>query len=169
MPGSKRRSSYKRKRKGFNGTQRQKRPRSDDPGQVTSVFEKGDEIEGRMSSQRQSQTESQTQNIPVGNVAGSSSLSTPVSTVSRRKLDAYEKDFSTLNLSQSDCETKSDSGSLTQYSNCTGPESEEQEQVSGYRLIYMNLMSDAMVDVHECKKGKLLLREDYKERLTLKR
>ena len=64
MPGSKKRSSYKRKRKGFNGTQRQEIPRSDDPDQVTSVFEKGDEIEDRISSQRQSQTESQTQNIP---------------------------------------------------------------------------------------------------------
>ena len=87
MPGSKKRSSYKRKRKSFNGTQRQKIPRSDDPDQVTRVFEKGDEIEGR-----QSQTESQTQNTPVGNVAGSSSLSTPVSTVSKRKLDAHKKD-----------------------------------------------------------------------------
>ena len=100
MPGSKKRSSYKRKRKGFNGTQRQKIPWSDDPDQVTSVLGKGDEIEGRISSQRQSQTESQTQNIPVGNVAGSSSLSTPVSTVSKRKLDAHKKDFSPLNLSQ---------------------------------------------------------------------
>ena len=70
MPGSKKRSSYKTKRKGFNGTQIQKIPRSDDPDQVTSVFEKGDEIEGRISTQ--SQTESQTQNISVGNVAGSS-------------------------------------------------------------------------------------------------
>ena len=92
MPGSKKRSSYKRKRKGFNGTQRQKIPRSDDPDQVTSVFEKGDEIEGRISSQRQNQTESQTQKIPVGNVAGSSSMSTPVSTVSKRKLDVHKKD-----------------------------------------------------------------------------
>ena len=34
----------------------------------------------------------------------------------------------------------------------------------------MNLMSDAMVSVHKCKKGKLLLREDYKVivRLLLK-
>ena len=70
----------------------EKIPRSDDPDQVTSVFEKGDEIEGRISSQRQSQTESQTKNIPVGNVAGSSSLSTSVSTVSKRKLDAHKKD-----------------------------------------------------------------------------
>ena len=84
--------------------------KTDDPDQVTSVFEKGDEIEGRTSSQ--SQTESQTQNIPVGNVAGSSSLTTPVSTVSKRKIDAHKKDFCRLNLSQSDCETKSESGSL---------------------------------------------------------
>ena len=86
MHGSKKRSSYKRKRKGFNGIQRQKIPRSDDPDQVTnkvtSVFQKEDEIQGRVSSQTQSQTESQTQIIPVGNVAGSSSLSTPVSTFS---------------------------------------------------------------------------------------
>ena len=73
-----------------------------------------------------------------------------------------------LNLSQSDCETKSESLSLSQYSNYTGPESEEQEQLSGYRLIDMNLMSDAMVSVHKSKKGKLLLREDYKERYGLK-
>ena len=32
----------------------------------------------------------------------------------------------------------------------------------------MKLFSDAMVDVHKCKKGKLLLREDYKERYGLK-
>ena len=56
--------------KGFNGTQRQKIPRPDDPDQVTSVYEKRNEIEGRISSQ--SQTEIQTQNIPVDNVAGSS-------------------------------------------------------------------------------------------------
>ena len=56
------------------------------------------------------------------------------------------------------------SGSLSQYSNYTDPESEEQEQLSGYRLIDMNLMSDAIVNVHKCKKGKLLLREDYKDR-----
>ena len=31
----------------------------------------------------------------------------------------------------------------------------------------MNLMSDALVNVHKCKKGKLLLREDYKERYGL--
>ena len=81
MPGSKKRTSYKRKRKGFNKIQRQKIPRSDNPDQVTSAFQKGDEIEGRISSQAQSQTESQTQIIPVDNVAGSSSLSTPVRTV----------------------------------------------------------------------------------------
>ena len=50
----------------------------------------------------------------------------------------------------------------------THPESEEQEQLSGYRLIDMNLMNDATVNVHKCKKGKLLLREDYKERHDLK-
>ena len=102
MPGSKKRSSYKRKQKGFNGTQGQKIPRSDNRDQVTSVF---NEIEGRISSQKKSQTEKQTQNIPVGNVAGSSSLSTPVSTVLKRKLDAHKKDFSPLNLSQSDWDT----------------------------------------------------------------
>ena len=32
----------------------------------------------------------------------------------------------------------------------------------------MNLMSDAMVSVRKCEKGKLLLREDYKERYGLK-
>ena len=78
------------------------------------------------------------------------------------------KDFPPLNLSQSDCKTKSQSGSLSQYSNYTGPESEEQEQLCGYRLIDMNLMSDAMVNVHKRKKGKLLLREYYKERYRLK-
>ena len=73
-----------------------------------------------------------------------------------------------MNLSQSDCEAKSESLSLSQYSNYTDPESEEQEQLSGYSLIDMNLMSDAMVSVQKCKKGKLLLREDYKERYGLK-
>ena len=50
----------------------------------------------------------------------------------------------------------------------TGPESDKQEQLSGYRLIDMNLMSDAMVSVHKCKKGNLLLREYCKERYGLK-
>ena len=95
-------------------------------------------------------------------------MSTKVSTASKRKLDAHEKDLFPLNLSQSNCETKSKSGSLSQYSNYTGPESEEQEQLSGYRLIDMNLMSDGMVNVQKCKKGKLLPKEDYKERYGLK-
>ena len=142
MVGTKSRSKYKRKRTTFTGTQKQKMQRLDAEIFRPTVDAVEDEAQEPESVNNPVADQDTTGNTPVSEIEGQETVANTPRSRSQKKLE------SRIIFSQ-----QLESG---------------ERKLTGYRLIDMEQLQDALNSAHKCKGGRLMLSEDYDKRCGLK-
>ena len=144
MVGTKSRSKYKRKRTTFTGVQKQKMQRFDDemirPSRPTDV-ELEDEAQQPESVNNLLADKDTTGNPPVSEKDGQETTANTPRSRSQKKLESRIINSQQLEMGN--------------------------RKLTGYRLIDMEQLQDALNSAHKCKGGRLMLSEDYDKRCGL--